>query len=70
MVQEQLYDYTSISQISVESNSSLQVLQRVFGHHDFRPGQEEAIIHLISGEDTIVLIIIILFYFILHIFYH
>lgn len=53
--QEMLHD-VSIMKDSLESKSPLQVLRRVFGHHGFRPGQEQAIKHLISGEDTIVLI--------------
>lgn len=38
------------------STSPLQVLQAVFGHKEFRPGQEDAIAHFLSGQDTIVLI--------------
>ena len=42
--------------ISPVSNSPLKVLQTVFGHKEFRPGQEEAILNLLSGKDTIVII--------------
>ena len=42
--------------ISPVSNSPLKVLETVFGHKEFRPGQEEAILNLLSGKDTIVII--------------
>ena len=42
--------------ISPMSNSPLKVLQTVFGHKEFRSGQEEAILNLLSGKDTIVII--------------
>ena len=35
---------------------SLQYLQTVFGHTEFRPGQKEAIETIFSGEDTVVII--------------
>ena len=44
-----------MSQSFLEGESPLRVLQRVFGHSDFRPGQE-AIRHITSGQDTIVLL--------------
>jgi ATP-dependent DNA helicase RecQ len=47
---------TGVANISLENKSLQQVLQSVFGHYDFKPGQEMAIQKMISGEDTIVLI--------------
>ncbi|XP_028408806.1 uncharacterized protein LOC114531386 [Dendronephthya gigantea] len=38
------------------NTSPLKVLQTVFGHKEFRPGQEEAISHLLSGKDTLIII--------------
>ncbi len=38
------------------SQSPLELLQTVFGHRSFKPGQQEAIESMISGRDTIVLI--------------
>ena len=34
----------------------MQDLQTVFGHKEFRPGQNEAIESIFSGEDTVVII--------------
>ena len=36
--------------------SPLALLQTVFGHSSFKPGQQEAIESMLSGQDTIVLI--------------
>jgi RecQ family ATP-dependent DNA helicase len=47
---------TGVANISLENKSLQHVLQSVFGHYDFKPGQEMAIQKMISGEDTIVLI--------------
>ena len=36
--------------------TKLEILKKVFGYQEFRPGQVEAIDALISGKDTIVII--------------
>ena len=43
-------------QISPECVTPLNFLQSVFGYEQFRPGQEEAIESVLSGEDTVVII--------------
>ena len=42
--------------INMESRTPLGLLQTVFGHSSFKPGQQEAIESMLSGQDTIVLI--------------
>ena len=55
-IEPDLSSNTGVANISLENKSLKQVLQTVFGHYDFKPGQEIAIQKLISGYDTIILI--------------
>ena len=49
-------DYNIYTATCLTKQSPLELLQNVFGHKEFKPGQEEAINAILSGRDSIVLI--------------